>query len=40
MEASSKRAALEKGRLVLDNYPPETLDISVEELETGNANKA
>ena len=32
VEASSKSAAIEKGRLVLDHYKPDTIDLSVEEI--------
>ena len=32
IQASSKRAAVEKGRQVLDHYKPDTLDLCVEEL--------
>ena len=33
VEASTKRAAIEKGRMVLEHYAPDTIDVSVEEVE-------
>jgi hypothetical protein len=33
VEAPTRRAALEKGRLVLEHYAPDTIDLSVEPVE-------
>ena len=33
VEAPTKRAATEKGRMVLEHYAPDTIDISVEPVE-------
>ena len=33
VDASTKRAAIEKGQLVLEHYAPDTIDVSVELIE-------
>ena len=33
VDAPTKRAAIEKGRMVLEHYAPDTIDVSVEQVE-------